>query len=214
MAMARDALLTGIRAVLLDMDGTLVDSTEAAESIWTAWSRRNGIVPADVLAYCHGRDVASTVTHFLPQLCQEEVRAMVADQLDAECTQLDTVRSVTGGHELVGWLEGRSMAWGVVTNAPRRLALARLGAAGFAPSLLVAFEDVEHGKPAPDGYIQGSQRCGAVPAQTLAVEDSEPGLAAARAAGTVVAAVGGRTDADLVCHDLHDLRNRLTGAIQ
>ncbi len=41
------------------------------------------------------------------------------------------------------------------------------------------------------------------------MEDSAPGIAAARSAGTVVVAVGGRKDADVVCHDLVDLHRLL-----
>ena len=50
------------------MDGTLVDSTVAVESVWSAWAERNSIPTADVLAWCHGRNVAATITHFLPHI--------------------------------------------------------------------------------------------------------------------------------------------------
>ena len=74
---------------------------------------------------------------------------------------------------------------------------------------LVTLEDVEHGKPAPDGYLHGARSCGVAPTRALVVEDSASGLAAARSAGTVVVAVGGRRDADVVCHDLVDLHRLL-----
>ena len=204
-----DSRLAGIQAVLFDMDGTLVDSSAAVESIWSAWAERNSIPIADVLAWCHGRDVAATITHFLPHIDSEILQSIVNAQLDQECIQLDSIKPAAGALELLIWLEAHHIPWGVVTNAPRRLALARLSAATIDPPLLVTLEDVAHGKPAPDGYLHAVRSCGATPARTLAVEDSASGLAAARSAGTVVVAVGGRSDADIVCHDLVDLHRLL-----
>lgn len=145
-----DPRLADFQAVLFDMDGTLVDSTVAVESVWSAWAERNSIPTADVLAWCHGRNVAATITHFLPHITPETLQSMVSAQLDQECTQLDSVKPAVGGWELLIWLDAHRIPWGVVTNAPRRLALARLGAATIDPPLLVTLEDVEHGKPAPD----------------------------------------------------------------
>ena len=76
----------------------------------------------------------------------------------------------------------------------------------------ISFDDVEHGKPHPQGYLLGARRLGVEPARTAGVEDSAPGLAAARAAGTLVVAVGGSRDGDVVCHDLHELRRLLIAA--
>ena len=204
-----DPRLADIQAVLFDMDGTLVDSTAAVESIWSTWAEQNSIPTADVLAWCHGRQVAATITHFLPHITPENLQSMVSVQLDQECTRLESIKPATGGPELLIWLDTHHIPWGVVTNAPRRLALARLSAATIDPPLLVTLEDIAHGKPAPDGYLHAVRSCGATPARTLAVEDSASGLAAARSAGTVVVAVGGRSDADIVCHDLVDLHRLL-----
>ena len=194
------------------MDGTLVDSHDAVESAWTAWARDNGLDPAVVLAVCHGPDAATTVRRFRPGISEEELARHVAIQLDRETTDTGGVRAAVGAHELIGWLDSRGVAWGVVTNADARLARARLGAAGIEPPLCVTFDDVEHGKPHPDGYLLGSRRLGAEPWQVAAVEDSASGLAAARAAGTVVVAVGGAQEGDVVCRDLCELRTHLAAA--
>lgn len=167
-----DPRLADFQAVLFYMDGTLVDSTVAVESIWSAWAERNSIPTADALAWCHGRNVAATITHFLPHIAPETLQSMVSAQLDQECTQLDSVKPAVGGRELLIWLDAHRIPWGVVINAPRRLALARLGAATIDPPLLVTLEDVEHGKPAPDGYLHGARSCGVAPTPALVVEDS------------------------------------------
>ena len=204
--------LAPCRAVLLDMDGTLVSSTDAVEAAWTAWARANGVETAAVLAVCHGPDAATTVRRFLPGIGEAELAGHVAAHLERECADTDGVRPAPGALELVSWMDERGLPWGVVTNAHLRLARARLGAAGLDPPVIVSRDDVERGKPHPEGYRLGARRLGAEPRRTAAVEDSAPGLAAARTAGAVVVAVGGARDGDVVCRDLHELRRLLAAA--
>ena len=200
------------RLLALDMDGTLVNSHAAVEAAWRAWARDNGLDPAAVLAVCHGPDAATTVRRFLPDIGAEELARHVAAHLERECADTDGVLPAPGAPELVAWLNERSLPWGVVTNAHLRLARARLGAAGLDPPVIVSRDDVERGKPHPEGYRLGARRLGAEPRRTAAVEDSAPGLAAARTAGAVVVAVGGARDGDVVCRDLHELRRLLAAA--
>ena len=170
------------------MDGTLVNSDDAVEASWAAWAR------------------------FLPGIGDAELAEHVAAHLERECADTDGVRSAPGAPELIAWMDGRSLPWAVVTNAHPRLARARLGAAGLDPPVVVSRDDVERGKPHPDGYLLGARRLGVEPRCAAAVEDSAPGLAAARAAGTVVVAVGGARDGDVVCRGLDELRGLLASA--
>jgi sugar-phosphatase len=74
--------------------------------------------------------------------------------------------------------------WAIVTSAPRLLAEARILAAGLpTPSVLVAAEDVERGKPAPDPFLLGARKLGVAPADCLVFEDTLAGLTSAEAAG-------------------------------
>ena len=194
------------------MGSTPVGSTDAVEAAWTAWARANGVETAAVLAVCHGPDAATTVRRFLPGVGEAELAGHVAAHLERECADTDGVLPAPGAPELVARLNERSLPWGVVTNAHLRLARARLGAAGLDPPVIVSRDDVERGKPHPEGYRLGARRLGAEPRRTAAVEDSAPGLAAARTAGAVVVAVGGARDGDVVCRDLHELRRLLAAA--
>ena len=114
--------LAPCRAVLLDMDGTLVNSDDAVEAAWAAWARANGVEAADVLAVCHGSDVATTVRRFLPGIGEAELAEHVAAHLERECADTDGVRSAPGAPELIAWMDGRSLPWAVVTNIPAWLA--------------------------------------------------------------------------------------------
>ena len=81
--------------------------------------------------------------------------------------------------------------WAIVTSCPRGMALALIARAGLpTPRVLVSADDVERGKPAPDCYLAAAAAFGAEPKDCIAIEDSTGGIAAARAAGMDVIAVG------------------------
>ncbi len=98
-------------------------------------------------------------------------------------------------------LRRRRLPWAVVTSGDRRLARARLAAAAIDTPVLVTVDDVVAGKPHPEGYLLAARLLGVPPARCLVVEDSEPGLAAGRAAGAVTVALKG-LDGDLAVTDL------------
>ncbi|MGH7695230.1 MAG: HAD-IA family hydrolase, partial [Gemmatimonadaceae bacterium] len=78
----------------------------------------------------------------------------------------------------------------LVTSGGRALALMRMQAAGLpVPSVLVAAEDVQTGKPDPDCYMLAARRLGFEASECVVVEDTPPGIAAGRAAGAHVVAL-------------------------
>ena len=80
--------------------------------------------------------------------------------------------------------------WAIVTSCTLPLARARAGAASLPePGAWVTFDDVAHGKPAPDPYLLGARRLGVDPARCLVVEDAPAGLLSGRAAGCATLAV-------------------------
>jgi HAD superfamily hydrolase (TIGR01509 family) len=200
--------MTSVRAVLLDMDGTLVDSDASVERAWTTWSAEHGLDPAAVLAIAHGSPADRTVRRLLPVLDDAAVGASAQRQLDLQYDDLSDVVAAPGAPDLLAALDRTGLPWAVVTSADVRLAKARLGAAGIDPPLLVTVEDVRRGKPDPDGYRLAAGRLGVDPAACLVVEDSEPGLAAGRAAGMRTAALRG-LDGDLRLVDLAQLARLL-----
>jgi mannitol-1-/sugar-/sorbitol-6-phosphatase len=84
---------------------------------------------------------------------------------------------------------------------------------GVSAPLLVTVDDIRAGKPDPEGYLLAAHRLGVDPARCLVVEDAEPGVRAARAAGSRVAALKG-VPADLPLTDLTDLTAALSRAPQ
>ncbi|MDN3239503.1 HAD-IA family hydrolase [Glycomyces tritici] len=195
-------------AVLLDMDGTLVDSDGAVERAWAAWAVEYGVDPALVLANIHGSPASTTAARLRPDLDAAQVDAAAARQLELQYDDLADVVPTRGAERLLAVLERIGMPWAVVTSADDRLAKARLAAAGIRPPLLFTFEDVARGKPDPEGFLLAAKALGADPAACLVVEDSEPGLAAGRAAGAMTASLRG-LDADVRLTDLGHLAELL-----
>ncbi|GAA2498668.1 HAD-IA family hydrolase [Winogradskya humida] len=193
--------LSAIRAVLFDMDGTLVDSDAAVERAWTVWAGEYGVDPAAVMAVSHGAPAGRTVRIVRPDLTEPQVRAAADRQLELQYDDLSDVVATPGAHDL---LAGLTLPWAVVTSADVRLAKARLGAAGIEVPVLVTVDDIRVGKPDPEGYLRGAELLGVAPARCLVVEDAEVGVTAGRAAGAIVAALKG-VDGDLRITSLAEL---------
>ena len=188
-----------IQALLLDMDGTLVDSTAVVCNTWGRFARRHGLNLDDILHGSHGRRTEETVEQFAPaglDITGETAR-IVAEEL--EDTQ--GIIEVPGALALLRSLKGKP--WAVVTSASRELAQRRMKAAGLPlPDLLISAEDVSRGKPAPEGYIKAALCLGLETWRCLAIEDARAGLDAAHAAGCQVLAVA----TTLKAHELKEER--------
>jgi mannitol-1-/sugar-/sorbitol-6-phosphatase len=140
----------------------------------------------------------------LPDLAPDDVARVAARQLVLQYDDLVDIVPTHGAARLISVLARRTMPWAVVTSADRRLARARLDAAGIAAPVLITSEDVIAGKPAPDAYLLAARTLGVVPSRCLVVEDAEPGLRAARAAGALTAALKS-LDGDIRLSDLEEL---------
>src|SRR3954451_17751321 len=131
------------RAMLFDMDGVLVNSTDAVARGWTKWAIAHGFDPVAVVRAAHGRPSIDTVRDFLPDADSNAENLEVERQ---EIEDLEGVLPITGAPALVKSLpEGR---WTVVTSATRPLAEVRLRAAGI-PILpgMITSGDIKRGKP-------------------------------------------------------------------
>lgn len=199
-----DGTAGAFTGVLLDMDGTLVDSDAAVERSWRSWAGRWGADPDAVLAVMTGHPAEATVRRARPDLDDAMVAAATRDHLEHEYADLADVVAAPGARELVEHLEATFTPWAVVTSADTRLARARLDAAGLEFPVLVPRDMVAAGKPDPEGYLTAADLLGVRPVDCLVVEDSAVGVAAGRAAGATVAGLRG-VDADVAVGSLHDV---------
>ncbi|MFJ9997422.1 HAD family hydrolase [Streptomyces werraensis] len=203
------------RALLFDNDGTLVSSLDSVNRCWTRWAVEYGLTADDFARIeLHGRPAAEIAADLLPAHLVPQAVARIED-LEVEDVADGGVGLLPGTKEFLAGLPAER--WAVVTSATRRLAEARLGAAGVLPKTLVAADDITHGKPDPEPYLLAARMLGVDPAECVVFEDAPAGLQAGRAAGmtTVALATTHRAEeltADLVVRDLSALSVLVTDA--
>lgn len=181
----------GARAVLLDMDGTLVNSDAVVERCWRRWALRQGLDPDEVLKVVHGRQGYATMAVLLPERPMEQNLADNRLMLAEEIADTDGVAEIVGAAVFLAGLARVPHA--LVTSANATLARTRMEAAGLPmPRVRVTAEDVSASKPAPEGFLKGAAELGVAPADCVVFEDSEAGIEAGRAAGMRVVGVGPR----------------------
>ncbi|NED32783.1 HAD-IA family hydrolase [Streptomyces sp. SID8499] len=188
--MTATAVLTA-RALLLDMDGTLVDSNAVVERIWRRWADRHGLDGDEVMKVVHGRQGHASMALLLPHRPAEQNHAENARMLAEETADMDGVVPVPGAPEFLAALGGVPHA--LVTSADVGLSTARMAAAGLPlPDVRVTAESVGASKPDPEGFLKGAAELGVAPADCVVFEDSGAGIAAGRAAGMRVVGIGPR----------------------
>ena len=166
-------------AILFDMDGTLVDSMAHDERQWTRWAARYGLDPQPILKISHGRRTDDIIREVAPHLATQEEFARFGEE---ELSDREGIRAVAGAAALLSALPRGS--WALVTSAPKQLAQMRMECAGLMlPSVVVSADDVQHGKPDPEGVLLAAQLLGVAPAECLVIEDTPAGIQAARAGG-------------------------------
>ena len=184
---------TGLQAVLLDMDGTLVDTEdlwwEAEVSLLAELGHRLG--QADRLAVVGG-PMSRVVDHLLAvsglPLTPERLGAMINDRFAERIAHGVPLRP--GAAELLAELAAEGVPAALVSASHRRimdLVLRTLGSHHFA--FTVAGDEVERTKPHPDPYLVAAARLGAEPGRCVVVEDAPTGVRAGEAAGCRVLAV-------------------------
>jgi len=193
-------------AVLFDMDGTLVDSTRAANRSWLRWGAEAGLGPS--FTGCeHGVPARQMVARLVPE---DKIEWSIARVLELELDDLEGIETLPGAAELMRSLPEDRRA--IVTSCSRALCLVRLDSAGFTiPATVVTIDDTPRGKPFPEPFLEAAARLGADPRRCVVVEDAPAGLEAGRAAGCLTIGVVGthtadQLDADLVVPSLDCLR--------
>jgi len=176
-----------IRAVVFDMDGTLVDSLGVAPEAYVRTVRDLGgreIGIRDVVTAWHIGPAPIMLRHFLD-------RATTPDDLELFFRHLASavvgIRPFPGVGDLLGSLRSRGMALGVYTSAMRRVAEVTLAEAGVGAffSTFVGGDDVSRPKPSGEGVLAACRALRAGPGETAYVGDSAGDLASACDAGAL-----------------------------
>ncbi|ECO9393566.1 phosphatase [Salmonella enterica subsp. enterica] len=181
------------KAILFDLDGTLVDSGPCIERLWACWASENHLDVNYVLSVIHGRTVSETLRlispYFHNQECIDEIKVLAMEELSH-------VSAIPGAIDFVKRLPADRQA--IVTSGAKEVAMRSIMGAGIsAPNVIITAEDVHNGKPDPEPYLKAAARLGMKPADCLVFEDAESGIKAAVAAGMHVVVIG-NTDHSLL----------------
>jgi mannitol-1-/sugar-/sorbitol-6-phosphatase len=177
------ALLHDADAILVDLDGTLVESSGPVRRAWEGFAARHGLDPEEVHRFAQGRPSRESIRLLAPE---SDIEAETAAVEEAEVTDTDGVVALPGASELLG--SGRPLA--IVTSCSTALAHARLSAAGLpTPDALVSSDGLERGKPDPACFLIAARRLEVDPVHCVVIEDAPAGIRAGRRAGASVIAV-------------------------
>jgi sugar-phosphatase len=197
-------------AVLFDLDGVLIDSSECITRHWQEWADRHGLDINQIMEVAHGMRTIDTMRRVAPRGLDVEAEER---QFHAhEVTDHAGVTAIDGApQQLAALPEG---AWGIVTSGSRVLASRRLAYVGLPiPRVLVTADDVQHGKPSPEPYLLGAERLGVAFENCVVIEDAPAGIEAGKKAGMRVIGIAAthareallETGADIVIDRLADL---------
>ena len=180
-----------IEAVLLDMDGTLLDTEQVYLKSTTA-----------ALAALGYRDGVTELCHAMIGIPGPECQRIMRDHFGSDFPLDDVNRLFAakcaeilegglplkpGAVALLDAIDAADIPKAIVTSSSRRTADRHLALAGIRSrfDVILTRDDVSRGKPHPDLYLLGAARLGSKPPACLAIEDSNPGVTAAHAAGTI-----------------------------
>ncbi|MBU2288611.1 MAG: HAD-IA family hydrolase [Gammaproteobacteria bacterium] len=196
----------GVRAVLFDLDGTLIDSAPDLGGAADQMRVDRGLPSLPLDAYRHmsgagARGMLGIAFGITPE--SPEFAALREEFFRSyEARMLRDTRLFDGVQELVDAIRRLGWPWGVVTNKSARFTVPLTGAMPLfeSASAIVSGDTTPFSKPHPEPLLEAARRAGVAPANCLYVGDDERDMMAGRAAGmrTVAAAWGYLgADADL-----------------
>ena len=181
-----------IDAIVFDMDGVLIQSEEVWDEVRETFVReRGGRYDAEIQRAMMGMS-STEWSRYLHETAAvpdepEAINAEVVSRMLA--SYRDHLPLIDGAVDTVRRLAAR-YPLGLASSSNRQLIDAALEITGLTSffTATVSSEEVAHGKPAPDVYLEAARRLGVDPTHCVAVEDSHGGIRSAKAAGMRVIA--------------------------
>lgn len=184
-----DLFLFRPRAVVFDLDGTLVDNMHLHAQAFTAFAERHGLpaLTMDVRRRIDGKRNSEIFPMlFEREMSMDEILAY-EDEKEGAYRQLSKghLVPVRGALTLLARLEAHGIVVAVATSSPAKNVFHTMAETGLDPLVRIVArgDEVENGKPHPDVFLLAADRLGVSPDACLAFEDAPLGVAAAIAAG-------------------------------
>ncbi|MCS6712362.1 HAD-IA family hydrolase [Brachybacterium sp. EF45031] len=203
-------------ALLLDMDGTLVDSGDAVVRSWNRLFQELGSAERFDHRF-HGTPARGVLRRVFPDMDDAEMQWAFTRIEDLEVADVDEVHALPGTEDLLAALDAAARdldrpTWTIVTSCTQRLFAARWARTGLpVPDGLITADEVHRGKPDPEPYLRGAAAVGIAPEHCLVVEDSVGGLEAGRGAGCRTLAITTTTPAEALAPGADAVIDSLVG---
>ena len=188
--------MPAIAAVIFDFDGIVLDSeTPEYESHRRIYERSGIELTVDEWCGVIGTWSEGHDEQWFRKLCAQSAHAPTRDAYFAErrriFEEIVPAGPMRGIRDLLLTLREAGIPAAVASSAPARWVVGAVERIGLRPlfGAVVTGDEVAHRKPAPDVYLEAARRLGVDPARSVAIEDSGPGISAARAAGMKAVAI-------------------------
>ncbi len=208
--------MSAVSAVVFDFDGVILDSeTPEFEAHRRIFDRCGLSLTADEWCDQIGLWSEGYEDRWFRRLSERAAsapdRAAFAAEKARLFQELVSPEPMRGIRDLLDALAAASVPTAIASSSPARWVVPAVERLGLAHRFhaIVTGTDVDRRKPAPDGYLEAIRRLGVDPRRAVAVEDSAPGILAARAAGLRTVAIPHWLTA---AHDLAAADLRLTDA--
>ncbi|HEX8357580.1 MAG TPA: HAD family phosphatase [Segetibacter sp.] len=182
------------KAVIFDMDGTLLESTEADYKAWEKVFNDYGkaLSFADYVPLL-GIKSANVIKEHLEKTEAEDVKRILKEKFDyfVEWIEENPIQPVLGAEAFLKSLANYPVQVALATSSRKEkmhLVLTQLNFKGFFEAIVTG-DEVINSKPAPDIFLKAAERLGVAPEDCMVVEDGPVGVAAAKAAGMKCVAI-------------------------
>lgn len=201
------------RAVLWDLDGTLVDSGELHWVAWRDAMAAEGVtITREMFEATFGWKNDPILRRWLGDDAGEARKAAIADGKERAyraALRAQGLEPLPGAREWVERLHATGWRQSICSSAPRANIEAVLEVTGLGHDfeVVIAAEDVTLGKPDPQVFLLGAERLGVPPSRAIVVEDAAAGVEAARRAGMKSIGVNAKValEADIAVRSLVEL---------
>ena len=183
------------KAILFDMDGTLVDNMHYHHIAWMQFiaAKKLNIDAETFERDYHKGTLIEVMARFFPHLKNEAALRKVGDEKEALFREIyrPHIKPISGLLPFLGKLKAKKLPIGLATMGDQNNINMTLGELGIEHyfNATTGGHEVERGKPQPDIFLKAAEKIGVNPADCLAFEDTQSGINSAQAAGMEVVGV-------------------------